>query len=689
MTVKYLDSKRISALGSTDKETIALDTRASESNSGTQGTTMTLDVTIGTGSKRALFVCLNTDPNVTVSHIKLDGVAFTEISGTVRTDVGKNSIWQLINPASGTGTITVTWGASAGYVGMSAISFTGVDQTTPVNTSNITSSYVSTGGSGVQTVSITPANTGSAIFGYVITQRNVLTSTGSGSIASTFLPKGETSSTLGGAGFSQYDLSPTIGSANNLVVYTHNTATTNQDRVIIEINAGTLADVKPTNVQDNSILVEKDTGNRYWKTPPTVTFQDDFSTSPNGWTSVGSTVTISSGALRAVSVNTASDDRLHKGLGFTLSNSVWVCQFEVNLSTSNYTNLIALTDRVSNMNAYDTILCDYNGSNIKMREYNGSTIGLDSTGIAVSTGTQYYVTLTRTSPTELKLEVRTDSHTGALVGGSAETGTINSGTVDLNTVQSGAYGRASGSASYVIDNLKIYNNVSSLDSTWILESPVTLPSGLTIWYDFSDVSTITKDSSNRISVVADKTSNGFDLVQATGGAQPLWVANDKNSLGVIDFAGSRYMASTFASMSNATGYSIVLACVVPADNNTSMFSSTSPTSAKLRTYNTGTLALENSGSAITSPAISGLNGSWRTIVCIGNGSSSKVYIDGIDRTSGTVNFSANLVNWLIGAESTGGGYSNAKQGELIAYNRVLSATEISDLHTYLKKKWGI
>ena len=237
--------------------------------------------------------------------------------------------------------------------------------------------------------------------------------------------------------------------------------------------------------------------------------------------------------------------------------------------------------------------------------------------------------------------------------------------------------------------MKIYNNVSSFDSTWILESPVTLPSGLTIWYDFSDVSTITKDSSNRISVVADKTSNGFDLVQATGGAQPLWVANDKNSLGVIDFAGSRYMASTFASMSNATGYSIVLACVVPADNNTSMFSSTSPTSAKLRTYNTGTLALENSGSAITSPAISGLNGSWRTIVCIGNGSSSKVYIDGIDRTSGTVNFSENLVNWLIGAESTGGGYSNAKQGELIAYNRVLSATEISDLHTYLKKKWGL
>ena len=196
--------------------------------------------------------------------------------------------------------------------------------------------------------------------------------------------------------------------------------------------------------------------------PSTVTFEDDFSTSPNGWTSVGSTVTISSGALRAVSVNTASDDRLHKGLGFTLSNSAWVCQFEVNLSTSNYTNLIALTDRVSNMNAYDTILCDYNGSNIKMREYNGSTLGLDSTGIAVSTGTQYYITLTRTGETGLKLDVRTGSHTGTVVG--SQTGTISSGTVDLDTVQSGAYGRESGSASYVIDNLKIYNGVTSTTS---------------------------------------------------------------------------------------------------------------------------------------------------------------------------------------------------------------------------------
>tara|TARA_R110000851_G_scaffold192241_1_gene342960 strand:- start:2751 stop:4088 length:1338 start_codon:yes stop_codon:yes gene_type:complete len=212
--------------------TIALDTRASVSNSGTQGTTMTLTITIGTGSNRALFVCVNTDPSVAVSHIKLDGIAFTEISGTVLTTVGRNSIWYLMSPASGAGTITITWGASAGYVGMSAISFTGVDQTTPVNTENIVASSNTT--TGASTVSITPENIGSALLGYLIQMRGMSANSGTGNFGSSFVPDGETSGTYPAAGYSQYDVSPTIGSANNLLVYT--AAGERQDRVIIEIN---------------------------------------------------------------------------------------------------------------------------------------------------------------------------------------------------------------------------------------------------------------------------------------------------------------------------------------------------------------------------------------------------------------------------------------------------------------------
>ena len=253
--MEFLAGNRIRGLNNerSSVATIALDTRASVSNSGTQGTTMTRTITIGTGSNRALFVCLNTDPNTAVSHIKLDGVAFTEI--TSRTGVGRNSIWYLMSPASGAGTITATWGASAGYVGMSAISFTGVDQTTPVNTSNIVSSYNTV--TGASTVSITPANTGSAILGYMVQMRGMTANSGTGNFASSFVPSGETSGTYPAAGYSQYDVSPTIGSANNLLVYT--AAGEKQDRVIIEINNGT----DSPDVVDGSIFYETDTNKSY------------------------------------------------------------------------------------------------------------------------------------------------------------------------------------------------------------------------------------------------------------------------------------------------------------------------------------------------------------------------------------------------------------------------------------------
>jgi len=401
--------------------------------------------------------------------------------------------------------------------------------------------------------------------------------------------------------------------------------------------------LKPTNVQDNSILVERDTGKRYWFDASS---DFDFSASTAGG--------VSNQPADATEVGQLITSTTHRGK-----------------KAKSATFSMAKVGSPSGTMVY------------KIRKSSDNSVVATSTGTSVSALSTSITAVTLNFNDEVipNEDIRVTVSGGT--GSAPNAINIRGGGSDVVSGQTLTSWNGSAWAEYSNDCA----GKLTFTESWTLESPVTLPLGLTIWYDFSDVSTITKDSSNRISVVADKTSNGFDLVQATGGAQPLWVAGDKNSLGVIDFAGSRYMASTFASMSNTTGYSIVLACVVPADNNTSMFSSTSPTSAKLRTYNTGTLALENLGVVTTSPVISGLNGSWHTIVCIGNDTSSKVYIDGT--LMGTGDMDANLVNWLVGAESTSGGYSNAKQGELIAYNRVLSATEISDLHTYLKKKWGI
>ena len=63
-----------------------------------------------------------------------------------------------------------------------------------------------------------------------------------------------------------------------------------------------------------------------------------------------------------------------------------------------------------------------------------------------------------------------------------------------------------------------------------------------IWLDFSDSTTITKDGSDRVSKVDDKSGNGYDYVQATGGQQPSWVSGDKNGLDVLNFVSNRNLA---------------------------------------------------------------------------------------------------------------------------------------------------
>ena len=210
-------------------------------------------------------------------------------------------------------------------------------------------------------------------------------------------------------------------------------------------------------------------------------------------------------------------------------------------------------------------------------------------------------------------------------------------------------------------------------------------SDLTIWYDFSEVDTITKDGSNRVSAVNDKSDSDYDLVQATSGSQPLWVSADKNSLDVIDFDSSRFMSSTFSEIDQPT--TMVFACEIPTGNNLSITGNTSGSSSQnLKTNVTNKIAVESSGSVV-SDLITGLNGSWRVVIVVGNGSSSKIYIGGVDKGTGTM--SGGIVNWLLAAEDTTGGYSDSKMGEVIMYSKALDATEIGQLQTYLSEKWDI
>jgi hypothetical protein len=93
-----------------------------------------------TGSNRVLVVSVAIlgDSSVTVSGVTYNGVAMTSrYQGDLSTSgvYAKNSVWTLVAPATGANNIVATYsGTNTGYAGCGAVSFTGVNQTTPIRT---------------------------------------------------------------------------------------------------------------------------------------------------------------------------------------------------------------------------------------------------------------------------------------------------------------------------------------------------------------------------------------------------------------------------------------------------------------------------------------------------------------------------------------------------------------------------
>ena len=86
-----------------------------------------------TGSDRLLVVCLSFyHPSSVVTALTYNGVALSLFGGF--SDFQYNSeIWYLVAPATGANTLSVTFSGSGTYeMGLSAHSFTGVDQSTPL-----------------------------------------------------------------------------------------------------------------------------------------------------------------------------------------------------------------------------------------------------------------------------------------------------------------------------------------------------------------------------------------------------------------------------------------------------------------------------------------------------------------------------------------------------------------------------
>ena len=260
----------------------------------------------------------------------------------------------------------------------------------------------------------------------------------------------------------------------------------------------TSAGGKPTDVEDNSILVEKDTAKRYWfdsgssETTPTYT----------GWAVSGGITYHSMDSANSeidfkADRNTAGDRGISKSVG-TLNSDTWVARFQLDIDTINRPDGGGLYETFS-LNAVDSSVVEQSGNTFiglalqssSSEAYfkavhgvnagnHGNQVTIGSNGSFV-TGT-YYVEITRLSATSATVKVFTGSdYSTGQIGNTATLSLGGSHTTDLQYFTSKTN---SGGAdnNYVLGSfkeLKIYDGVTSVTpATWTKDRQVTSDSAL-------------------------------------------------------------------------------------------------------------------------------------------------------------------------------------------------------------------
>lgn len=224
-------------------------------------------------------------------------------------------------------------------------------------------------------------------------------------------------------------------------------------------------------------------------------------------------------------------------------------------------------------------------------------------------------------------------------------------------------------------------------------------SGLRLWYDADDSSTITV-ASNRVSAITNKaTGYAATLTQATSGQQPFLAASTQNSKQVIQFAASRtdQLGLTGTPMSGATAQTAFLAHKTTSSTTGYKFvygqdaNGISPLYYQLSSKN-----YYETGSGVTS--VTGTNNVVNTaqIMQITQGVNGYPILKTWSGGSAIETINGNSGTWSVASSANftrlGAGWANCTDFnffEVIVYNTVLSAGDQTSVINYLTTKWAI
>lgn len=223
-------------------------------------------------------------------------------------------------------------------------------------------------------------------------------------------------------------------------------------------------------------------------------------------------------------------------------------------------------------------------------------------------------------------------------------------------------------------------------------------SGLQVWYDFSDASTLTIDTG--ITSVTDKSGNGLTASEAIGANQPLLVSNARNGRSAADFDGSNDKLTTASITADLTLFTSFVVCRPdsPGGANLGRIWTRNDVSRSIGMLSTNALRTWLGASITADTAASSLpNGSWAYVRGRWDGAAAansiSVAVNGTEATGpasgfGTPASVANTALCIGNRSSDGARGFDGLIGEVLIYSRALTAAEITSVENALKAKWG-
>ena len=232
------------------------------------------------------------------------------------------------------------------------------------------------------------------------------------------------------------------------------------------------------------------------------------------------------------------------------------------------------------------------------------------------------------------------------------------------------------------------------DNQWWYTNGTMVDTDLYLWYDASDLSTITKDGSNQVSQWNDKSGGGRHLTASGTGTDgmPLWVSAGQNGNNEIDFVNSKKMSKSGIELESTRTTFIV--CKAGDNSGTDKsplgFTDGGSYSADFycpRIYTGGNQFYFNEigTSEFTE---TGIINTWRQWTSLCKSGGSALRMGGVEKATNTTTGTDTPDAMNVGNNHLLNSDFNRPIGEIIIYNRELTTSEIESVEAYLKAKWG-